>query len=238
MHEPLNDERCRFLGVKTPTHQVVHLVRVKRCAGRTVSCGHLVGQHFELRNGLCSGFFREEEVLEHLTGIAVVGLFGDGQETGGDGMAAVVACRVDRQGRVGATNVVVNLEVVVDVPLATTVHGYRLSQPGAGSSESSAQVVFAAEPTHRQRGMLNVSVTANGPVLTAQQFAVHRKLVDQSVRKTHVGAHLSGDVKTGPVGLAGKMDHHRGIAFCFDVEVPHRHMARCHGTNMHRWCVG
>ena len=85
---------------------------------------------------------------------------------------------------------------------------------------------------------MNVGVATNGPVFAAQQFAVHRKFVDQPVGETHVVAHLRSDVEAGPIGFAGEMDHHRGVAFRYNVEVPYGHVTRCHGTNMHRWRVG
>ena len=55
------------------------MVLIHRSTGRTVSGGHFIGQDFELGDGFSPGFVGEQEILEHLTGIAVVGSFGNGE---------------------------------------------------------------------------------------------------------------------------------------------------------------
>ena len=88
------------LFIQSPAHEVVELVLIHRSTGRTVSGGHFIGQDFEFGDGFSPGFVGEQEILEHLTGIAVVGSFGNGEQTGGDGVSTVVARCVNAQGRI------------------------------------------------------------------------------------------------------------------------------------------
>lgn len=95
MHESLNDEGSRFVAIKTSTHEVVHLIGIERSTGCTMSGRNFVGKHLKFGYGFCSGLFGQKEILEHLTSVAMVGFFGNGQQTGGDGMTSVVACCVN-----------------------------------------------------------------------------------------------------------------------------------------------
>ena len=118
LHEALNEQgNGRFL-VQATAHEVVKSVRVHGGARSAVGRGHFISEDLEFGNGFGTRFFGEQEILEHLTRIAVVGVFGNGEQTGGNGVALVVASGVNVERGICVRNVVVNLDVVVHMALS------------------------------------------------------------------------------------------------------------------------
>ena len=68
----------------------MELVSVHRSAGSTVSSGNLIGQNLEFWNGFSPSFVGQQEILEDLTGIAVVGSFSNGEQAGRNGVRLIV----------------------------------------------------------------------------------------------------------------------------------------------------
>ena len=79
----------------------------------------------------------------------MVGPPGDGQETGGDGMALVIACGVNVQRRIGVRHIVMDFDVMVNMALFNTVDGNGLGQSSSTSSEATSDVALAAEASDR-----------------------------------------------------------------------------------------
>ena len=78
LHETFDQQGHRFFFVKTTAHQVVKLVTVNRCTRCTMGGRNFISEHFQFGNGFRSSFFGQEEIFEHLTRIAMVGVFSDG----------------------------------------------------------------------------------------------------------------------------------------------------------------
>jgi hypothetical protein len=97
LHEALNEQGNGRLLIQATAHEVVKLALVDGSAGSAVGGGHFVSEDLEFGDGFGTGFFRKQEILEHLTRIAVVGVFGNGEQAGGDGMTLVVASSVNVQ---------------------------------------------------------------------------------------------------------------------------------------------
>lgn len=131
LHEAFNEQgNGRFL-VQATAHEVVKLVRVHWGARSAVGSGHFISEDLEFGNGFGTRFFGEQEILEHLTRITVVGVFGNGEQTGGNGVALVVASCVNVERGICVRNVVVNLNVVIHVALSRTVHRNGLGESTA-----------------------------------------------------------------------------------------------------------
>ena len=57
-----------------------------------------------------------------MTGIAMVGVFGDGEEACGNSMALIVTSSVEMKGRIRVSHIVMNLNMVVNMTLLCTVN--------------------------------------------------------------------------------------------------------------------
>ena len=98
MHEALDEQGDGRFFVQASAHEVVKLVSVHRGAGSTMRSGDLVSEDFEFGDGFRTCFFGEQEIPEHLTRIAVIRVFSNRQQTGGDGMTLVVTSGVNVEG--------------------------------------------------------------------------------------------------------------------------------------------
>ena len=98
LHEPLDEQSDGRLFVQPPAHQIVQLIHVNRRAGGPVSGSDLVSKHFEFGNGFGPGFVGQQEILEDLTGIAVVGSFRNTEQARGDGVRLIVTRCVNAEG--------------------------------------------------------------------------------------------------------------------------------------------
>ena len=98
LHEPLDEQGNGRLFVEPSAHEVVQLIHVNRRTGGPVSGSDFVSKHFEFGDGFGPSFVGQQEILEHLTCIAVVGSFRNTEQARGDGVRLIVARCVNAEG--------------------------------------------------------------------------------------------------------------------------------------------
>ena len=87
-------------------------------------------------------------------------------------MASVIACSVNVERRIRVMDIVVDFDVVVNMPLACAMDRDGLRKSSTRGSKSGADIALATESTYGQSGQLKGCVTTDGPIFTVQEFTV------------------------------------------------------------------